>query len=132
MKYLMKPLCFLVLAYVSCHTTFAEIAIQETIRTAGSQVNPNIDRKPIPPTPNNMPLPEFGQQVIAWGTGPEQAKQRYESVNQTDIPILKQKGVTLAMAKEWQAFYENEVQRNPGNPAAFYRAKLMAKIVGMW
>lgn len=95
-------------------------------------VNHNIERHPIPSTPNNMSLPSFGQGVIGWGTGPEGAKLRLENVIQADIQDFKVKGATLEMVKEWQAFYENEVKRNPCNPTAVYRAALMKKITLIW
>jgi hypothetical protein len=52
--------------------SFADIQISEKVRpTVKSLVNPNIDRLAIPPTPNNMSLPAFGQGIIGWGTGPD-------------------------------------------------------------
>ena len=48
------------------------------------------------------------------------------------MKAIQEKGTTLAMVKEWQAFYENEVQRNPCNPTAPYRAELMKKIAWLW
>ncbi len=40
---------------------------------------------------------------------------------------MKKEGLSLAMAQAWQTFYENETLRNPGNPTAPFRAKLMKK-----
>ena len=96
------------------------------------QVNTRIERNAIPKTPHNMSLPEFGQGVIGWATGPKGAKARLENIQQQDLKDIQQKGTTLAMVKEWQAFYENEVQRNPCNPTAQYRAELMKKIANLW
>jgi hypothetical protein len=36
------------------------------------------------------------------------------------------------MVQTWQKFYENETQRNAGNPTAPIRAELMKKIVSLW
>lgn len=96
------------------------------------KLNDDIQRKKIPQTPHNMSLPEFGREVIGWGTGPKDAKQRLESIQKSDLREIQDKGTTLAMAEEWQALYENEVQRNPCNPAAAYRAQLMKKIAQLW
>lgn len=96
------------------------------------KLNDDIPRKEIPHTPENMSLPEFGSGVIEWGTGPEDAKQRLESIQKFDLKEIQEKGTTLVMVEEWQAFYENEVQRNPCNPAASYRAQLMKKIAQLW
>lgn len=96
------------------------------------KVNESIERNAVPATPNNMSLPSFGQGVIGWATGPEGAKARLENVASKDIQGFKDKGVTLPMVKEWQAFYENEVKRNPCNPTAPFRADLMKKIADLW
>ena len=101
-------------------------------RDPNCQVNAEIERNPLPHTPNNMTLPSFGQGIIGWATGPEGAAKRLESVSALDIPKFKSEGVTLEMVQEWQAFYENEVKRNPCNPTAPYRAKLMEKIADLW
>lgn len=95
-------------------------------------VNLDIERNAIPQTPNQMSLPSFGQGIIGWATGPEGAEARLASVSKADIPTFKAKGVTLAMVEEWQAFYENEVKRNPCNPTAPFRAQLMKKIAMLW
>lgn len=102
------------------------------LRDSNCQVNVNIERNPLPPTPNNMSLPSFGQGIIGWASGPEGAEKRLNSVSASDIPQFKAQGVNLEMVQEWQAFYENEVQRNPCNPTAPYRAKLMKKIADLW
>ena len=96
------------------------------------QVNEKIERNAIPKTPHNMSLPAFGQGVIGWATGPEGAKIRLEKIQKKDLKEIQEKGTTLAIVKEWQAFYENEVQRNPCNPTAPYRAELMKKIAWLW
>lgn len=114
-------------------TCLAELNISETIRPQlKSLVNPNIDRLPLPPTPNDISLPAFGQGIIGWGTGPEGAQQRLNNVTKVDVEKFKTQGVTLDMLHTWQKFYENETQRNAGNPTAPIRAKLMKKIIGLW
>lgn len=113
-------------------STFSEKQVIDTKRDPNCKVNESIARNSIPQTPNSMSLPSFGQGVIGWATGPEGAKARLESVSQADIATFKEKGVTLEMVQEWQAFYENEVNRNPCNPTAPYRAQLMKKIAGFW
>jgi hypothetical protein len=103
-----------------------------TLSQIKSSVNPNIQRLEIPPTPNNMSLPSFGQGVIGWGTGPDGAEKRLNNITKQDVDQLKTQDVNLDMIKTWQKFYENETQRNPGNPTAPFRAQLMKKIVELW
>ncbi len=113
--------------------SFADIQISEKVRpTVKSLVNPNIDRLAIPPTPNNMSLPAFGQGIIGWGTGPDGAEKRLNNITKQDVEKLKTQDVTLEMVQTWQKFYENETQRNAGNPTAPFRAQLMKKIAGLW
>lgn len=111
----------------------AELTISEKIRPiVKSLVNPAYERMPIPATPNNMILPEFGQGIIGWGTGPAGAEARLNNVTAKDVADMKTQGVTVEMAQAWQAFYDNETLRNPGNPTAPFRAKLMYKIIQLW
>ena len=113
--------------------TFAELSVSEKVRPQiTSLVNPNIQRLDIPPTPNNMSLPSFGQGVIGWGTGPDGAEKRLNNITKDDIEKLKTQNVTLEMIQTWQKFYENETNRNAGNPTAPLRAKLMKKIIELW
>ncbi|MDY6451154.1 DUF4951 domain-containing protein [Acinetobacter faecalis] len=113
--------------------TFAELSVSEKVRPQiSSLVNPNIQRLDIPPTPNNMSLPSFGQAVIGWGTGPDGAEKRLNNITKDDIEKLKTQNVTLEMIQTWQKFYENETNRNTGNPTAPLRAKLMKKIIELW
>ena len=124
-------LSMFVIVLVAC-STLSEKQVIDTKRDPNCKVNESITRNPTPPTPNNMSLPSFGQGIIGWAGGPEGAKARLESVSVADIATFKAKGVTLAMVQEWQAFYENEVQRNPCNMTAPYRAQLMKKIADLW
>ncbi|MBI1451671.1 MULTISPECIES: DUF4951 domain-containing protein [Acinetobacter] len=127
-----SALLFAVLLSVSV-ASFADIQISEKVRpTVKSLVNPNIDRLAIPPTPNNMSLPAFGQGIIGWGTGPDGAEKRLNNITKQDVEKLKTQDVTLEMVQTWQKFYENETQRNAGNPTAPFRAQLMKKIAGLW
>ena len=127
-----KPLIMSV-AMLCSVSSYAEITLSETIRpSTKSLVNANIQRMAIPPTPNNMILPQFGKGIIGWGSGPQDAEARFLNVNKADVEVMKSKGVTLEMAQAWQMFYENETQRNPGNPTAPFRAQLMKKIVSLW
>ena len=131
----MKRCVLLACLIAAASPAFAELKISEKIRPANpvrSMVNPDIPRLQTPSTPNNMSLPAFGRGIIGWGTGPEGAKQRLENVTAADVAKFKQQGVTLEMLQQWQAFYQNETQRNPGNPAANYRAQLMTKIISLW
>lgn len=123
-------LSIVVVAHVSHANSTAQIAPMVVDKTC--QVNEKIERNAIPKTPHNMSLPAFGQGVIGWATGPEGAKTRFENIQKQDLKVIQEKGTTLAMVKEWQAFYENEVQRNPCNPTAPYRAELMKKIAWLW
>lgn len=128
-----KPLILATSLFTLSSIAQAELKISEQVRPVmQSLVNPAYQRMPIPATPNNMTLPAFGQGVIAWGTGPHDAKRRFESIGSADVEGLKSQGVTLEMAQAWQVFYDNETLRNPGNPTAPYRAQLMQKIVQLW
>lgn len=101
-------------------------------RPATCQVSSEIERNALPPTPQNMALPAFGQGVIGWGTGPEGALKKLQTVQLADLKVYQQKGVTFAMVQEWQSFYENETRRNACNPTAPIRAALMARIAALW
>ncbi len=101
-------------------------------RPLNCEVKESIKRHPLPPTPNDMSLPDFGQGIIGWGTGPEGAYQKLHNVNLVDIQNYKQHGVTLKMLETWQAFYQNETLRNSCNPTAPIRAELMQKIISLW
>ena len=121
------------LLLVTSFLPFAETITSQTPQAkTESLVNSNIQRLAIPPTPNNISLPAFGQGVIGWGTGPDGAETRLNNITQDEVNQLKTQNVTLELVESWQKFYENETQRNPGNPTAPFRAKLMKKIVDLW
>lgn len=111
---------------------YADFTYHTQLISDNTTINYDIKRRPIPPTPYNMSLPEFGQQVIQWATGIDGAKQRYENITASDVQIIQQKGTTLAMVQEWRDFYANEMQRVPANITAIYRYKLMQRIMELW
>ena len=134
MKHLKASLLICSLLSISACSTIQHDTVKapELVKDHLCKVNTNIERNPIPKTPNNMSLPNFGQGVIGWATGPEGAKTRLENIKKSDLKAIQIKGTTLDMVKEWQAFYENEVVRNPCNPTASYRAQLMKKTAQLW
>lgn len=130
---LLKALFVSSLLFSLSSLAFAELSISEKVRPlTASKVDPNIQRLELPPTPNNMPLPAFGQGIIGWGTGPEGAATRLDNLTQQDVEKFKTQGVTLEMVDTWQKFYENETRRNAANPTAPLRAELMQKIIHLW
>lgn len=132
-SFMLKSLFLSSLLFVTSSASFAALSISEKIRpTVKSQINPDIQRLEIPPTPHNMKLPEFGQGIIGWGTGPNGAETRLYNITKTDVEKLKTQDVTLEMIQAWEKFYENETYRNAGNPTAPFRAQLMKKIAGLW
>ncbi|SPL71894.1 DUF4951 domain-containing protein [Acinetobacter stercoris] len=130
----MKKLYFSIALLLCSHTVYAEN--KDLNKAEHSQkncyVDPDIQRKQIPKTPDDMSLPNFGQGIIGWGTGAEGTQNKLINLNIIDIQSYKKQGVTLAMIQEWQAFYENESKRNTCNPTAPLRAELMKKIALMW
>lgn len=131
MRYNPFVYCCLIFSLFSTHS-FAELHIQRQWVMPHSQVNPDIARHAIPPTPQQMSLPQFGQGVIGWGTGIAGAKQRLEHITADDVKRIQQQGTTLAMIQAWHDFYANENQRNPSNITAIYRKQLMQKIIDLW
>jgi hypothetical protein len=130
---MLKPVLLSSLLLLTATASFADLYLSEKIHPqVKSLVNTEIERLPIPATPNNMILPEFGKGIIDWGAGPKDAEARFFNITQTDVETMKKEGLSLAMAQAWQTFYENETLRNPGNPTAPFRAKLMKKIVSLW
>jgi hypothetical protein len=130
---MLKPLLMAASLVALSPLTQAELNISEKVRPAvTSLVNPAYERMNIPATPNNMILPSFGKGIIGWGAGPNDAEARFKNVTAQDVAKMKTQGLTLEMAQAWQAFYDNETLRNPGNPTAPFRAQLMKKIVALW
>lgn len=127
----MMKYCLLICLLWSMYS-HADIHIEKKWRMPTSQVNGHIARLDIPPTPNQVALPIFGQHIIAWGTGIEGAKSRLEQLTPHDVLAMQQQGVTFEMIQQWQAFYENEQRRNPANITAYYRTELMKKIISLW
>lgn len=130
---MLKPLLISTLLISASTLSFAELTLSEKVRPQiKSLVNPDIQRLALPPTPNNMSLPAYGQGIIGWGTGSEGAAARLANISKADVEKLKTQDVTLEMVQTWQKFYENETQRNAGNPTAPIRAELMKKVVSLW
>lgn len=131
-----KKYCVALLMVSFSLTSYAQLTFTEknlsTHRPIDCQVSSEIERQNLPTTPQNMALPAFGQGVIGWGTGPEDALKKLQKVTVLDVKEYQKKGVTLAMLKEWQGFYENETQRNSCNPTAPIRAALMERIIALW
>ncbi|WOE33128.1 MULTISPECIES: DUF4951 domain-containing protein [unclassified Acinetobacter] len=119
-----------ILINLSSHA--ANINTEKIDRQPPSLLNPDIPRLAIPATPHHISLPAFGQGIIGWGTGPDGAEKRLHNITKADVDKLKTQHVDLDMIQSWQQFYENETQRNPNNPTAPLRAKLMHKISQLW
>lgn len=136
LKYLISALSSLCLS----GQLWAEVSMTEQLQQAmpkmerveNCEVREDIARNALPSTPHNMSLPEFGQGIIGWGTGPEGAMAKIQNLHLSDIEKYQQQGITLVMLQEWQAFYQNETTRNSCNPTAPLRASLMGKIISMW
>lgn len=133
-------ICLVSIVGLSSTLSYSALSISEELhqpigkieRPENCMVREDITRNPLPPTPNNMSLPDFGQGVIGWGTGPEGALAKIQNLHLSDIETYQQKGVTLEMIQSWQAFYQNETKRNSCNPTAPLRAELMHKIIMLW
>lgn len=123
--------CLVSFGMLGCVSTQLPNA-SDDVRDPNCKVDDSIERNPLPKTPHDMSLPNFGQGVIGWATGPEGAEARLRNIQKADLKAIQDKGSTLEIVKEWQAFYENETLRNPCNPTAPYRAKLMKKIAQLW
>lgn len=131
MQKLLGVACLVSFGLIGCVSTQMPNA-PDYVRDPNCKVNESIERHAIPKTPHNMSLPSFGQGVIGWATGHEGAEARLKDIQKADLKAIQDKGTTLEMVKEWQAFYENETIRNPCNPTAPYRAELMKKIAQLW
>ena len=130
---MLKPVLLSCLLLTVATVSFADLYLSEKTRPhIKSLVNTGIERLPIPATPKNMILPEFGKGIIGWGAGLKDAEARFLNINRADVKTMKQAGLSLAMVQAWQTFYENETLRNPGNPTAPFRAQLMKKIASLW
>ena len=74
------------LLLLTATTSFADLYLSEKIRPKiKSLLNTEIERLPIPATPNNMILPEFGKGIIGWGAGSKDAQARFHTVNKVDV-----------------------------------------------
>lgn len=62
---MLKPLLISTLLISASTLSFAELTLSEKVRPQiKSLVNPDIQRLALPPTPNNMSLPAYGQGII--------------------------------------------------------------------
>lgn len=77
---------------------------------------------PVPALPEGMTLAYFGQQVMRWGSGDEQAIERMDTITATELVTA---GITVEMAENWRLFYVGVVTVSPSNPSARGRASLM-------
>ena len=85
-----------------------------------------VERLPIPQVPSGMSVPQFGANVMKWGSGYDTARARISTITKD---WLVEKGVSVEIAQEWLKFYVNEALRNPNNPSAQGRAELMQHVV---
>jgi hypothetical protein len=90
----------------------------------GSGGGGKLPRPPLPPEVKTMS--EFGSRVMKWGTGHDAARARIGCLTHAE---LEANGVTREVAEVWRDFYRNEMLRNPSNPSAAGRAKLMQKAI---
>jgi RHS repeat-associated protein len=67
---------------------------------------------------------EFGQNVMKWGRGDAQARERISTLTREE---LEKGGVTKEIAKSWRDFYQQVKASNPTNPSAQGRMELMQK-----
>jgi hypothetical protein len=84
-----------------------------------------------PPIPEGITTNEFGNKIIRWGgssDGTKLALERMANLTEADLRLLHKQGVTPEMAKAWGKFYEGVVSKNPNNPSAAGREKLMKHI----
>ena len=56
---------------------------------------------PVPALPEGMTLAYFGQQVMRWGSGDDQAVTRIETITALELAAA---GVTVEMAENWRAW----------------------------
>ena len=75
-------------------------------------------RRRIPPTPNNMSLSRFGQEIMQWGRGDDAAIARMVTI---DAGHLAESGVNLDMMLAW----ERAMRRTLGPVAARSFARLL-------
>jgi RHS repeat-associated protein len=79
---------------------------------------------PVPKTPPNTTVGQFGKDIMKWGTGDAEARARAVNLTREE---LQRSGVTREMAEAWRDFYREVVKQTPGNPSAAGRADLMQK-----
>ena len=77
------------------------------------------------PLPEGVTPNEFGTQIIRWGRGDAEARNRIKTITADE---LRTHGVTAAMAEAWLNFYRAVKAEHPANPSAAGRADLMEHI----
>ena len=89
---------------------------------------PGILRLPVPPVPKGMTVSDFGKKALKWGKGDAAAEARIKTLTRLEVSDA---GVTRDMAQGWRNFYCNEKMRNPSNPSASGRFKLMQHAIDL-
>ncbi|GKT21013.1 DUF4951 domain-containing protein [Acidovorax sp. SUPP3334] len=90
--------------------------------------NPSIAKIVAPAIPSGITKSQFGRELIGWGSGPQGALTRIESINGGVVGQMQAQGLTRDMAIQWRNFYANEFSRNANNVTAQNRAQLMDRI----
>ena len=79
---------------------------------------------PVPQTPSNTTVGQFGRDIMKWGTGDAEARARAATLTREE---LERAGVTRQIAEAWRDFYKEVVKQIPNNPSAAGRADLMQR-----
>ena len=84
--------------------------------------------RPVKPTlPSGIPHERAFGDIIAWGVGPDGVMARLGTIDR-ETRELAEAGLTIAIAKDWARFYEEEYERIPQNETARLRVILMDRI----
>ena len=83
-----------------------------------------IEKYPVPNPPPGVSINEFGNKIMRWGQGNEEARARIATLTREE---LESGGVTKDMAEKWRDFYRTAVLHNEANPSALGRAELMQR-----
>ena len=97
--------CLISLSLLGCVSAQLPNA-SDYVRDPSCKVNEHIDRYVIPKTPHNMSLPNFGQGVIGWKTGPEGAEVRLNNIQKEDLKAIQDKGTTSCERKTVKRYFE--------------------------
>ena len=98
--------------------------------TSPNNVRPNIQRAPVPPKSifGGMTFQDWGKNIVRWGTGAKDARDRIGTITKAEI---KELGISNTQVRATIDFYKNEMIRNPGNATADARVKLMEHILSL-